>query len=459
MYLEQTVLFLKSSNKGLKSYKAKKKKKNHFISCWVVNHIWLDNFAKFCAMFFSNNINKQQRISNRLQNDENEKFRNYFQSRKNESVSKQYIKSYEKYIFTKNLNMNDFKNEKFVFSDSKMICKNFQNIIREIIFSIVYFKVETFEMIKFCRNRNEAMINQNITPLIVPSIKLFYFKDEVNQFKYFINEINTQWYENWILTEFRFKSDLIVNFFFRFHDSRKRKINQLYIFWKFNTINRRFVFSVFDVRGQVWQRRVELCWLTEHAQLQCDGQNVFQIRAKNESVSKKQTVRKLVWQDFCLFYFTRSKKCSFLRALCLDRKKKWTYYRHHNANFDIVYKEMNLLIFHNFARNILTIYASELLKRFQKTIAVLSISFTLLFSADTMSLKNDSQQSFQQFSQSRDAENFTTSVLPVSIQKLFDAQKKQIDKLLQLMEQQKEQMKELKSEKRELLNLLKERFK
>ena len=127
---------------------------------------------------------------------------------------------------------------------------------------------------------------------------------------------------------------------------------------------------------------------------------------------------------------------------------------------------MNLLTFHNFARNILTVYASELLKRFQKTIAALSISFTLLFSAGTMSLKNDSQQNSQQLSQNRDAEGFAIFVFSVSIQKLFAAQKEQIDKFLQLMKQQKKQIKqqknqikELKSEKRELLNLLKQRLK
>ena len=106
---------------------------------------------------------------------------------------------------------------------------------------------------------------------------------------------------------------------------------------------------------------------------------------------------------------------------------------------------MNLLIFHNFVRNILTIYVSELLKRFQKTIAIFSISFTLSFSANTMNLKNNSQQNFQQFSQSRNVEDFAIQVLSASIQKLFDAQKEQIDKLLQMMKQQKEQMEELKS--------------
>lgn len=206
-------LIFEKFEKELEASKNKNKEKNDFINYWVTNHIWFDNFAESRAMFFSNNINKRQRSSNRFKSGKNEKSRSYFQSRKNENDSKQYIKSYEKYIFIKNLNINDFKNEKFVSSDNKVNCKDLQNITCQIIFFTVYFKIETLKMIKFCRNRNEAMIYRNVTSLIVSSIKLFYLKNEVNQFEHFIDEINKQWYENWVLTKFRSKSDLIVDFF------------------------------------------------------------------------------------------------------------------------------------------------------------------------------------------------------------------------------------------------------
>ncbi len=132
-------------------------------------------------------------------------------------------------------------------------------------------------------------------------------------------------------------------------------------------------------------------------------------------------------------------------------ERKWTYYRHHIEKFDIAHEERVLLTLYNFARNVLTEYASELLRRLRKAVAALPISSTLSFSADTMNLKNDSQQSSQQLSQDQDAEGFATPVLSASTQKLFDAQKEQIDKLLQQMKQQKEQMErqmnELKKEK------------
>ncbi len=133
------------------------------------------------------------------------------------------------------------------------------------------------------------------------------------------------------------------------------------------------------------------------------------------------------------------KNARLYEHFALIEKEKWTYYRHHIANFDIVYKKIDLLIFHDFARNVLTIYASKLLKRFRKAIAILLISSTLSFSASTMNLKNDSQQDFQQFSQNRDVEDFTTLVFSVSTQKLLEKQREQMkQQLAKQLESQKQ---------------------
>ena len=70
--------------------------------------------------------------------------------------------------------------------------------------------------------------------------------------------------------------------------------------------------------------------------------------------------------------------------------EKRTYYRHFIEKFDIGYKERDLLTLHIFARNVLTVYASKLLKRLQKAIAALPVSSTLLSSAATMNLEGDS---------------------------------------------------------------------
>ncbi len=139
--------------------------------------------------------------------------------------------------------------------------------------------------------------------------------------------------------------------------------------------------------------------------------------------------------------------------------EKWTYYRHHIRHFDIAHEERDLLALHNFARNVLTVYAPKLLKRLQKATAALPVSSTLSFSAGTMNLEDDWQQGSQQPSQGRDTEGFSTPVLPASTQKLFDEHKEQMDKLLQQLEQQrkdnKEQMKQQKEQMERQMDELK----
>jgi cell division FtsZ-interacting protein ZapD len=56
-----------------------------------------------------------------------------------------------------------------------------------------------------------------------------------------------------------------------------------------------------------------------------------------------------------------------------------------------------------------------------------------------MNLKNDSQQDFQQFSQNRDVEDFTTLVFSVSTQKLLEKQREQMkQQLAKQLESQKQ---------------------
>ena len=311
--------------------------------------------------------------------------------------------------------MNDFKNEKFVFSNNRMTCKNFQNITREIISSTVYFKAKTFEMIKLCQNRNEAMINQNITPLIVSSIKLLYFKDEVNQFKHFIDEVNTQWYENWVLTKSRPKFDLIVDFFsFVFTIAENEKLINYTFFENLTRSTGDLCFPFLMCEVKCGNERFDYADRQNMHSCSVAVKALLKLEQKANQYRENKQFENLFDKIFVYSISHDQKNAHFYEHYVLIEKKNWTYYRHHIANFDIVYKKINLLIFHNFARNVLTIYASKLLKRLQKAIAVFSMSFTLLFSANTMNLKNDSQQNSQQFLQNRDVEGFAIFVFSVS---------------------------------------------
>ncbi len=65
-----------------------------------------------------------------------------------------------------------------------------------------------------CENANEAMVSRDITTLISPPIKALRLLDQANRFEDFNDEVNTQWYESWVLAGPRPKPDLAVSILF-----------------------------------------------------------------------------------------------------------------------------------------------------------------------------------------------------------------------------------------------------
>jgi hypothetical protein len=174
---------------GPEASESEEKEKDDPIGYWAANHTWPDNFAESRAMS-SNNTNKRPRTSDRSPSGKNRKSPSYSQSRKNRDIPEQYTKSYEKYIFTQDLDINEFKGRELISPDSKIACKDLQTITHEAISPTIYSKAETIKVVEFYRNRNKATINRNITSLVLPPIISLYLKDEGNQFKRLIDEVD-----------------------------------------------------------------------------------------------------------------------------------------------------------------------------------------------------------------------------------------------------------------------------
>ncbi len=419
------------------------------ISFWTSNLTWPNNFAE-PNMSSSNNSNKRQRTSDLSQSGKDDKSRSYSQSRKEGSVPQPYSKSYEKWISVNGLEMDDFKGEELVSSSSKVTCKDLQNITREVISPTVYTDTEVLEVIKLCRNRNEATVNRDVTPLILPPIKLLYLKDKdkENQFQHFTDEVNTQWHESWVLAGPRPKPDLAVGFFSSaFTIAENAKLTN---YTSFENLTRStddlcFPFLMCEVKcgneglDYADRQNMHSCSVAVKALLRLEHKaDQYRDDKKFESLLGKVLVYSISHDQ---------KLARVYGHYALVEGEKWTYYRYHIANYDILYKERDLLAIHNFARNVVTMYGPKLLKQIQDAIAVLPITSTLSFPAGAMSL--NSQQLSQQPSQAGDPEGFATPIFPASAQKLFDEQKKQMDeqkkqmdKLLEQLEQQRKDNKE-----------------
>ena len=416
---------------GLGASKCRAEEEVDPISYWAANHIWPSNFAESRAMS-SNDNNKRQRMSDRSQSGNDEKSRSYSQSRKDGNAPEQYTKSYENYILTQGLNMDYFEGEKLLSPDSKVTCNHLQKLTCVAISPTVYSKAETLEVIRLCINRNEAMVSRDVTPLIVPPIKSLYIKDGVNHFGHFTDEVNTQWHGSWVLAGPRPKPDLAVGFSTSaFSIAENKKIIN---YTSFENLTRPtdelcFPFLMCEVKcgneGLDWADRQNMhsCSVAVKA--------LLKLEQKADQYREDTQFESLLGRILVYSISHDQKDARLYGHYALVEGERWIYYRHCIEKFDIGRKEKDLLALHNFARNVLTLYAPKLLKRLQKAIAVLPVSSTLSSSAGTMNFEVDSQQGSQQFLQRRDAEGFATPVLPASTQK-------SMDKLLQLLQDSKE---------------------
>ena len=163
-------------------------------------------------MVSSNSINKRQRTSNPSQSDKDERSRSYSQSRKNEVVSEQYTAAYERHILTKDLDMNSLKDEELIFKKSKNLCINLQQITHKTIKSTIFSTGVIRKIINFCRNRNETIVNRDITPMIVPLIASLYF-DGDSDLEHVVDEVNADWYSQCILEGPQLRPDLAIGLF------------------------------------------------------------------------------------------------------------------------------------------------------------------------------------------------------------------------------------------------------
>ncbi len=392
---------------------------------------------------------KRPRPPNHSQSSNSGKTRSYSQDRKDGSVPEQYTKSYENYIFTQGMDMNDSKGRELVSQDSQNTCKDLQKMTYETIFPTIYSSAETLKVVELCRNRNEATVGRNVTSLFLPPIISLYLKDGENQFGHFTDEVNTQWYESWVLAGPRPKPDLAIGFLssaFTIEENQK-----LTNYTSPDNLTRptdelSFPFLMCEVKcgneglDYADRQNMHSCSLAVKA--------LLKLEQKADQYREDKHFESLLGKILVYSISHDQKYARLYGHFAMVEGEKWTYYRHFIESFDIAHKARDLLALHNFARNVLTVYAPELLKRLREAIGALPVSSTLSFYADTMSLE-DWQPGSPKVSQGRNAEGFATPVLPASAEKLFDEQKEQMKKLLQQIERQREEDREKEERQRQ----------
>ena len=140
-------------------------------------------------MASSNSTNKRQRTWDRSQSGKDERSRSYSQSRKNGEVPEQYTAAYEVHIVTKGLDMDYRKGEDFVSEKSRKTCAELLQIEVHSIEPTAVPQDKIRDMVGDCRTRNEAIVNRDITLLIIPSIRLRYYCG-ASHLEHVVDEVN-----------------------------------------------------------------------------------------------------------------------------------------------------------------------------------------------------------------------------------------------------------------------------
>lgn len=463
---------LEKPAKELGVREAEQKERHDPIAYWAAYHTWPENFAQHSPMVSSNSTNKRQRTSDRSQSGKDERSRSYSQSRKDGEVPEQYTAAYERHILTKGLDMDSFKGEELVSEQSKSLCIDLQQITHKSIEPTVFPTGVIRKVINFCRNRNEAIVNRDVTPMIMPSITSLYFGGD-SSLEHVVDEVNADWYDQCVLEGPRLRPDLAIGLFssaFTEGEIEKLKRYTSVNNWAQVTLQMWFPFLMCEVKcgreglDVADRQNMHSCSVAVRALLRIE-QEADKYRQGKEIEKKADSLNGQV----LVFSIAHDQQDARLYGhYAIVQGQKWTYYRYRIRKFDLT-DNNSLLAIHNVVRNILKFHRPEHLRRIKDAVAALpdpnkppessglSGSSGLSFVASGISLNdNNSKQDFPY----RDADGFVVPARPDSSQNSGATTKAEerlidrIDKLMQLLEEEREEKRRQRQEHKEEIERL-----
>ena len=394
------------------------------ISYWAAHHTWPMNFAEHPPMASSNSTNKRQRTSD----GKNEKSRSYSQCRKDGEVPEQYTAAYERHILIKGLDMDPLKGEELVSEESKKLCINLQQITHKAIKSTIFPTGVIRKVINFCRNRNEAIVNRDITPMIVPPIISLYF-DSKSNLEHVVDEVNADWYSQCVLEGPQLRPDLAIGLFpsaFTQEEIEKLKRYNSVNNWTQLTMHMLFPFLMCEVKcvreglDIADRQNMHSCSVAVRALLRIE-QEADKYRPQKEMEKKLNSLNGQV----LVFSISHDQQDARLYGhYATVQGENWTYYRYRIRKFDLT-DSHSLLAIHNFVQNILKSHLPGHVKRLKDALAALPdpnkppesvglpSSSGLSLAASEISLHDDNSQ---QDSQERDADGFVVPPRPENSQ-------------------------------------------
>jgi hypothetical protein len=410
------------------------------IGHWAAHNTWPGSFPEGGPMTSSNNTGKRQRTSSCSQSGKDEKPRSYSQSRKDGEVPEQYTPLYEKHIFTKGLDMDPIRGEELVSQQSKKSCMDLMKVTRHSIKPTVFPNKRLRKVINLLGTRNEAIVNRDVTPIIVPPLASLYIGSN-SHLERVVDEVNADWYEQCVLEGPRIRPDLAIGLFssaFTEAEIDKLQRYKSVYNWTQFTGHMYFPFLMCEVKcgneglNAADRQNMHSCSVAVRALLRIEQEaDKYRSEKKLESLNGQVIV-------FSISHDQRDARLYGHYAIV--RGEKWTYYRYHIGTFNILMSQKDLLAIYNFVQNVLESHVPNHVQRLQDALSAIPEPSTLSFCASSMSLNDNSQQN----SQERDADGFAVPALPSASQnRELVKTKEQNDRLLEQITKQNEQISKL----------------
>lgn len=454
------------SPKELEAKGIGRKERHDPISYWAAYQTWPEDFAEHNPMASSNSTNKRQRTSDSKQ----ETSLSYSQSRKVGEVPEQYTAAYETHVLAKGLDMDYLKGEDFASKESKKTCANFLRINIKTIRLTTIPQDKIGRVIHDCRNRNEAMVNREITPLIIPSLRHLYYGG-ANDLEHVVDEINAGWYDQCMLEGPRLRPDLAVGLFpsaFTELELEKLKRYRSVDNWTQVTSQMFFPFLMCEVkcgRGGLDvadRQNMHSCSVAVRA--------VLRIEQEADKYRPEKKLESLNGQVLVFSVSHDQEDARLYGHYARVQGEKWSYYHYRIRKFDLTVYD-DLLAIYNFVQNILKFHLPTHVQRLKDAVAALpepdkapesdalASSSGLSFATSEVTLNDDGDEASRQDSeQRRDADGFLVPPRPANLQGGRAKGREQGDQLAQFRQLLEEQRKEAQQREWRLLEEAKQRL-
>lgn len=341
----------------------------------------------------SNNSNKTLQTSS------------YFQSVKDGEVHAQWTAEYEKWIFTKGLDMDLLRGEERVSKESKRTCNSLQKITRKIINPSLFPQGAIRKVINLCCNRNEAIVNRDVTPMIIPPITSLYFGGD-NRVEHVVDEVRTDWYNNLVLEGPRLRPNLAIGLLssaFTSAETDKLSSYKAVDNWARFTEDMYFPFLMCEVKSGK-----EDLDRADRQNMHSSSVAVRALLRLEQEADKYRSDKRLAHLSGQILVFSilhDQQDARLYGHYALIRGENWIYYRYPIKRFHILTSAKDTLSIYNFVQNILESHLPEHLKRLRDALAALPHPTTVSIPTSEMASQDSSQQGSQDQNAARPQES------------------------------------------------------